>query len=231
MKKIICILLVLVTCFLIVGCEEAEEPKTSSSETSGTETSLETSGNIGPVSHGEITSWNPPAAVLGKDGLYEIIVNDYERPTDFSVMQARRNMTVLVEKEIVHSGKMSAKMICKKEYQSYTAVSMMQPMDVAHRTDFGNFKIVKKITFWIYNAQQQEMTLTTLLKFTDDKSYTVETELPSCEWYQVVIPIESSALPSTKNVKYLSFSYQPIIGIDTVFYIDDLCLHRTSATG
>ena len=86
---------------------------------------------------------------------------------------------------------------------------------------------MKKISFRVYNAQQKEMDFTALLKLADDGEYTTVTSVPPRQWVLVEIPIDPAKLSETKKVRYLSFSFQPDIGSDTVFYIDDLCLYRT----
>ncbi len=223
MRKAVYFLLAAVLCLSVTGCRRGQEPSASVTD-AGSGSSL---ADTDSVTYGEITSWKPPMPELGADGLYRVIVNDYERPADFSPMQARRNMTVTVEKETVHSGSRSAKLICKKEYNSYAAVSVAQPLNLVHRGDFSNLGGVKKISFWVYNAQQKEMDFTALLKLADDGEYTTVTSVPPRQWVLVEIPIDPAKLSDTKNVKYLSFSFQPNIGSDTVFYIDDLCLYRT----
>ena len=223
MKKAVCFLVGAVLCLSVAGCRGGQEPSAAITGT-GSGASVD---NTDSATYGEITSWNPPTPELGADGLYRVIVNDYERPADFSPMQARRNMTVTVEKETVHSGKQSARLICKKEYNSYAAVSAAQPLRLDHRGDFSNLGGVKKISFWVYNAQQKEMDFTALLKLADDGEYTTVTSVPPQQWLLVEIPIDPAKLSDTKNVRYLSFSFQPNIGSDTVFYLDDLCLYRT----
>ena len=172
-----------------------------------------------------LPTWTPPEPVLGEDGLYRVILNDFERPADFSPLQARRYMTVTAEKKTVHSGTYSAKLICKKENKSYMAVSVAQPLNLDHRGDFGNFRNVKKVSFWVYNAQDKAMDLTALLKLTNDEEIVRTTSIPPREWFEVEITI--NAAPSGK-VKHLSFSFQPSVIADTVFYIDDICLYRAS---
>ena len=223
MRKAVCFLLGAVLCLSVAGCRGGQEPSASATDAVSGSSLADTDS----VTYGEITSWKPPAPEPAEGGLYRVIVNDYERPADFSPMQARRNMTVTVEKETVHSGNRSARLICKKEYNSYAAVSVAQPLKLIHRGDFSNLGDVKKISFWVYNAQQKKMDFTALLKLADDGEYTTVTSIPPQQWLLVEIPIDPAKLSDTKNVKYLSFSFQPNIGSDTVFYIDDLCLYRT----
>lgn len=221
MRRSILILPVFLLCLILVGCrggQAPQQPLVTKPSTEKTE----------PVTYGEITAWVPPEPEAVEGGLYRVILNDYERPADFSPMQARRNMTVTVEKQTVHSGKQSARLICKKDYKSYAEVSVAQPLNLDHRGNFSNFSTVKKISFWVYNAQDKEMDLTTLLKLADDGEYTKVTSVPPQEWYLVEIPIDSAKLSNPKGVRYMTFSFQPLnVTSDTVFYVDDLCLYRT----
>lgn len=219
MKRFMPFLPAFLLCLTLIGCRGGQEPQPSVTTPSA--------GDTESVTYGEITAWKPPEPEAAEGGLYRVILNDYERPADFSPMQARRNMTVTVEKGTVHSGGQSARLICKKEYNSYAAVSVAQPLNLNHRGDFSNFTTVKKISFWVYNAQKTEMELTTLLKLSDDGEYTTVTSVPPQEWYLVEIPIDSAKLSSLGGVRYMTFSFQPNIGSDTVFYLDDLCLYRT----
>ena len=223
-KRIITLLLALICCIpLFVGCDEAESPDASDSNTT-TEPTIIT---------GTITNWKVPTPEKGSDGLYKIIVNDFERPADIGpVIAGQKNTAGEVEKKIVHSGNQSFKIrFLPGEDGRYDYANIRQPLNIEHRKDYSSFKTVKKISFWVYNAQAKAQTFTFAITLDGATSthISVDKEIPSKEWTEFVIDLADYAqIPATKKVERMSFTFkQASYAKDTVFYIDDICLYST----
>ena len=230
-KRIITLLLAFACCIpLFVGCDNAETPDENTTETSDDAAAITTQPNI---ITGTITNWKVPTPEKGADGLYKIIINDFERPADIGpVIAGQKNTACEVEKKIVHSGNQSFKIRYLNEDGGYDYANLRQPLNIEHRKDYSNFKTVKKISFWVYNAQTKAQTLTFAITLNGASSthISVDTEIPSKEWTEVVINLaDYSAIPTNKTVERMSFSFnRASYTKDTVFYIDDICLHSTT---
>ena len=236
MKKRITTLLLALTCCipLFASCKKAESPDVSDPGTTEAPT----------IITGTITNWKVPTPEKGSDGLYAIIVNDFERPADFNpVTSGQVGTAATVEKKIVHSGNQSLKITKKVESNSYTDANLRQFLNIEHRKDYSSFKTVKKISFWVYNAQSKAQELTLSIKYTKDTApaiYYTE-EIPSKEWTLVTIDLSTAKAKDSnqvlKNIKdllkndtveRLTFSFTGHSSAkESVFYIDDICLHST----
>ncbi len=239
-KRIITLLLALTCCVpFFAGCDDAESPDAPDANT--TEPTIIT---------GTITNWKVPTPEKGSDGLYAIIVNDFERPADFNPVTAGQVGTAAsVEKKIVHSGNQSLKITKKVESNSYTEANVRQFLNIEHRKDYSSLKTVKKISFWVYNAQAKPQELTLSFKYTKDEApafYYTE-EIPSKEWTLVTIDLTTATawywkdaqqttqvkksikdLLKNDTVERLTFSFKGHSSAkESVFYIDDVCLHST----
>ena len=221
-KRIITLLLALTCCVpFFAGCDDAESPDAPDANT--TEPNIIT---------GTITNWKVPAPEKGSDGLYRIIINDFERPADIGpVIAGQKNTAGEVEKTIVHSGKQSFKIRYLNEDGGYEYANIRQPLNIEHRKDYSSFKTVKKISFWVYNAQAKAQTFTFAITLEGASSthISVEKEIPSKEWTEFVVDLDSyTAIPANKKVERMSFTFnRSSYTKDTVFYIDDVCLHST----
>ncbi len=240
-KRLLTLLLAFSCCLpLFVGCDDAQTPNddTDLNEDQGTEEFELVTGTI--------TNWKVPTPEKGSDGLYQIIINDFERPADFNPVTAGQVGTAAtVEKKIVHSGKQSLKISRKVESNSYSETNVRHFMDIEHRKNYSDFSKVKKISFWVYNAQAKAREITLSIKYTNDSApaiYYTE-EIPAKEWTLVTIDFATSKAKGSDNetlknikdllkndtVERLTFSFsQHSTTKETVFYIDDFCLHATT---
>lgn len=239
-KRLITLLLAFACCLpLFVGCDDAETPDVDLDGDQDDE-SFE-------LITGTITNWKAPTPEKGSDGLYQIIVNDFERPADFNpVTSGQVGAAATVEKKIVHSGNQSLKISRTNQFnnETYAEASVRHFMDIEHRKNYSDFSKVKKISFWVYNAQAKPQELTLSIKYTKDATpaiYYTE-EIPSKEWTLVTIDFDTSQAKGSDNktlkyikdllkkdtVERLTFSFNRHSRTkDTVFYIDDFCLHST----
>ena len=216
------------------------------------DTEEETEHTAPTIITGTITNWKVPTPEKGSDGLYTIIVNDFERPADFNAVTAGQVGTAAsVEKKIVHSGNQSMKIERKVESNSYTEANVRPFMNIEHRKNYSSLKTVKKISFWVYNAQTKAQEITLSFKYSNDSVpaiYYTE-EIPPQKWTQVTIDLNSSTawywkdsaqttkvekpikdLLKNDTVERMTFSFTRHSAAntkETVFYIDDFCLHST----
>ena len=225
-KRLLALLLAFVCCLpLFVGCDDAETPDVDLDGEQDDE-SFE-------LITGTITNWKVPTPEKGSDGLYKIIINDFERPSDIGpVIAGQKNTAGEVEKKLVHSGNQSFKIRFLNEDKGYGYANLRQPLNLEHRKDYSNFKTVKKISFWVYNAQTkaQKLTFAITLDGASSPHISVEKEIPSKEWTEFVVDLSDyTAIPADKKVERMSFTFnRASYGKDTVFYIDDICLHSTT---
>ncbi len=229
-KRLFALLLAFVCCLpLFVGCDDAETPN----DTDDTDLNEDQGTEEFELVTGTITNWKVPTPEKGEDGLYKIIINDFERPADIGPLIAgQKNTAGEVEKKIVHSGNQSFKVRFLNEDGRYDYANLRQPLNLEHRKDYSNFKTVKKISFWVYNAQKTAKELTFAITLTGDSKthISVDTEIPSKEWTEVVINLaDYNEIPAGKTVERMSFTFtRASTAKDIIFYIDDICLHSTN---
>lgn len=224
-KRIITLLLALTCCIpLFVGCDKNKNPDADTSDAGTTEQP--------EIITGTITNWKVPTPEKGSDGLYRIIVNDFERPADISPLIAGQvNTAAEVEKKIVHSGNQSLKIRRLPENSGYNDANLRQPLNLLHRKNYSDLKYVKKISFWAYNAQSKDMDITMTVTFSGDTSpaVTYTKTIPAKQWTEVVVDMTQYTIPN-KAAERLTFSFTKHSFVqETVFYIDDVCLHSTIA--
>ena len=248
-KRIISLLLALMCCVpLFVGCNDSETtPDVTTDDTSEAVVTTQPT-----IITGTITNWKVPTPEKGSDGLYKIIVNDFERPADFNPITAGQVGTAAsVEKKIVHSGNQSLEIRRKAESNSYSEANARHYMNIEHRKNYTNFNTVKKISFWVYNAQSKALEFTVSIKYTKDSEPAIyyTQEIPAKQWTEVVIDLNTSTgwkwkdaahsakiekpikdlLKKGDTVERLTFSFTKHSNYqETVFYIDDFCLHSTT---
>ena len=247
-KRMITLLLAFACCVpLFVGCDKSETPDVNTDDNNDTPVTTQPT-----IITGTITNWKVPTPEKGSDGLYKIIVNDFERPADFNPITAGQVGTAAsVEKKIVHSGNQSLEIRRKAESNSYSDANARQYMNIEHRKNYTDFSKVKKISFWVYNAQTKAQEITVSIKYTKDSAPTIyyTEEIPPKQWTEVVIDFNTSTawywkdtaqttkvekpikdlLKKNDTVERLTFSFTKHSNVkETVFYIDDLCLHATN---
>ena len=89
---------------------------------------------------------------IGK--LTPVLINDFELPKDFYVLQGADQSGVYVGKEMAHSGKQSAKVWIQEEDNPWSGSSaFIMPLKTGWRRDLSDVSLVKSIGFWVYNAQ------------------------------------------------------------------------------
>jgi len=243
-KRLITLLLALTCCIpLFVGCQN----KNNSPDGDAGDNSDATQNNGPEIITGTITNWSVPTPEKGSDGLYRIIVNDFERPADISPLIAGQvNTSGEVEKKIVHSGKQSLKIRRLNENSAYTESNLRQPLNLEHRKDYSSFKTVKKVSFWVYNPQSSAKDLTISVAYVGETPAFYYTQtIPAKEWTEVTLDLTNATvwywktvsgqqvkteanvkdiLNKDKAVERLTFSFDRLASI---FYIDDICLHST----
>jgi hypothetical protein len=242
-KRIITLLLALACCIPLMAACDTTEGSDESGDTTDATTTQPT------IITGTITNWKVPTPEKGSDGLYKIIVNDFERPADISPLIAGQvNTAASVEKKIVHAGNQSLKIRYTPEDAGYKEANLRQPMNLVHRKDYSSFKTVKKISFWVYNdnaqTKEEDITISIAYKGETPAFYYTQT-IPAKEWTEVTLDLTNATvwyyknnvkttanvttlLNTSKAVERLTFSFMRASTVkDTVFYIDDVCLHST----
>jgi hypothetical protein len=102
-------------------------------------------------------------------------------------------------------------------------------LNIEHRKDYSSLKTVKKISFWVYNAQTKEQDFTFTITFSGDSKPAISktTLIKPKQWELVEIDMTKQTVPN-KAAERLAFSFnRSSYTKDTVFYIDDICLYST----
>ena len=163
---------------------------------------------------------------IGK--LTPILVNDFEQPKDFYVLQGADQSGVYVGKEIAHSGKQSAKVWIQKDDNPWSGSSaFIMPLKTGWRGDLSDVSLVKSISFWAYNAQEDERTVTCKMELPNGASVKFSEELAPQAWTQVFYDLKREQIPSPR-CENIIFSFEGNLGHESVYYLDDLVFYRST---
>ena len=137
LRKILSLLLATMATFSIAGCQS----------------------NLTEEEKAQIAKIQEIKDSIGK--LMPTLVNDFEQPKDFYVLQGADQSGVYVGKEMAYSGTKSAKVWIQPEDNPWSGSSaFIMPLDTGWRGDMSDISLVKSISFWVYNAQDEERTVT-----------------------------------------------------------------------
>ena len=163
---------------------------------------------------------------IGK--LTPILVNDFEQPKDFYVLQGADQSGVYVGKEMAHSGKQSAKVWIHEEDNPWSGSSaFIMPLATGWRGDLSDISLVKSISFWVYNAQEDSRTVTCKMELPSGASVKFSEEVPGKVWTQIVYDLKREQIPSPR-CKNIIFSFEGNAGHESVFYLDDLVFYKST---
>ena len=134
---------------------------------------------------------------IGK--LTPTLVNDFELPKDFYVLQGADQSGVYVGKERAHSGKQSAKIWMQSEDNPWSGnAAFIMPLKTGWRGDLSDVSLVKSISFWVYNEQDEERTVTCKMELPNGASVKFSEDVPGKVWTQIVYDLKREQIPSPR---------------------------------
>lgn len=207
MKKlhtILSLLLVATTAFSIAGCESnlTDEQKEQMQKIQQIKDSI---GKLTPT-----------------------LVNDFEAPKDFYVLQGADQSGVYVGKERAHSGKQSAKIWSQPDDNPWSGGSaFIMPLKTGWRGDLSDVSLVKTISFWVYNEQDEERTVTCKMELPNGASVKFSEDVKGGEWTQIVYDLKREQIPSPR-CENIVFSFEGNVGHDSVYYLDDIVFYKST---
>lgn len=163
---------------------------------------------------------------IGK--LTPTLVNDFEQPKDFYVLQGSDQSGVYVGKEMAHSGKQSAKVWIQEEDNPWSGNSaFIMPLKTGWRGDLSDISLVKSIGFWVYNAQDEPRTVTCKMELPSGASVKFSEEVQGQVWTQIFYDLKREQIPSPR-CENIIFSFQGNIGHESVYFIDDIVFYKST---
>ena len=163
---------------------------------------------------------------IGK--LSPILINDFEQPKDFYVLQGGDQSGVYVGKEMAHSGKQSAKVWSQPDDNPWSGnASFSMPLKTGWRGDFSDISLIKSISFWVYNAQDEERTVTCKMELPSGASVKFSEELPGNAWTQVFYDLKREQIPSPR-CETMIFAFEGNLGHESIYYIDDIVFYKST---
>lgn len=163
-----------------------------------------------------------------KAGLLEqVVVNDFEKPSDFSPLRVNGIIRVNREKgENAFGGDGCAKILLKKEDQTNVPPVVWQPFNLQYKDDYSDWSYVTKLGFSIYNAQDETLKIDTELEFDGGSKIPQQYTLQPKQWTEIIYENYREYMPTT-ICKGIWFTFGGSSERDTVFYIDDITLYKT----
>ena len=163
---------------------------------------------------------------IGK--LTPTVINDFEQPKDFYVLQGADQSGVYVGKEMAHSGKQSAKVWIQKDDNPWSGNSaFLMPLKTGWRGDLSDVSLVKSISFWVYNAQDEERTVTCKMELPNGASVKFDEDVPGKVWTQIFYDLKREQIPSPR-CETMIFSFEGKAGQESVFYLDDVVFYKST---
>lgn len=163
---------------------------------------------------------------IGK--LTPTLINDFEQPKDFYVLQGADQAGVYVGKEEAHSGKQSAKVWIQKEDNPWSGGSaFIMPLKTGWRGDFSDISLVKSISFWVYNAQEEPRAVTCKMELPSGASVKFSEDIPSKTWTQVVYDLKREQIPQPR-CETIVFSFEGNVGYESTYYLDDVVFYKST---
>ncbi len=163
---------------------------------------------------------------IGK--LTPVLVNDFELPKDFYVLQGADQSGVYVGKERAHSGKQSAKIWMQEEDNPWSGnAAFIMPLKTGWRGDLSDVSLVKSISFWVYNEQEEERTVTCKMELPNGASVKFSEDVPGEEWTQIFYDLKREQIPSPR-CETMIFSFEGKTGEESVYYLDDIMFYKST---
>ena len=163
---------------------------------------------------------------IGK--LTPTLINDFETPKDFYVLQGVDQSGVYVGKEMAHSGKQSAKVWIQPEDNPWSGNSAFaMPLATGWRGDLSDISLVKSISFWVYNAQEDTRTVTCKMELPSGASVKFSEEIPGKVWTQVFYDLKREQIPNPRCSSMI-FSFEGNVGYESTYYLDDVVFYRST---
>ena len=204
LRKILSLLLATMATFSIAGCQS----------------------NLTEEEKAQIAKIQEIKDSIGK--LMPTLVNDFEQPKDFYVLQGADQSGVYVGKEMAYSGTKSAKVWIQPEDNPWSGSSaFIMPLDTGWRGDMSDISLVKSISFWVYNAQDEERTVTCKMELPSGASVKFSEEIPGKVWTQVFYDLKREQIPSPR-CKNMIFSFEGNVGYESIYYLDDVVFYKST---
>ena len=163
---------------------------------------------------------------IGK--LTPTLVNDFELPKDFYVLQGADQSGVYVGKERAHSGKQSAKIWMQSEDNPWSGnAAFIMPLKTGWRGDLSDVSLVKSISFWVYNEQDEERTVTCKMELPNGASVKFSEDVPGKVWTQIVYDLKREQIPSPR-CENIIFSFEGNTGHESIYYLDDVVFYKST---
>ncbi len=197
-RSILCLLLATITTFSFVGCGSDLTPE-QKEQAERVQKIKESIGTLTPM-----------------------LVNDFEIPKDFYVLQAGDASGVYVGKDVAHSGKQSAKIWMHEEDAPWSGnASFTLPLKTGWRGDLSDISLVKSVSFWVYNAQDEARKVNCNMNLPGGASARFSETVPSKVWTQVVYDLKREQIPNPR-CESIAFSFEGKQGYESKFYLDDI---------
>lgn len=159
--------------------------------------------------------------------LQKVVVNDFEKPIDFSPLRVNGIIRVNRERgEDAFGGDGCAQILLKKEDKTNVPPVMWQPFDLQFKANYTDWSYVTKLGFSIYNDQDEAVNINTELEFDGGSKMPQQYTLQPKQWTEIIYENYREYMPTT-ICKGIWFTFGGSAERDTVFYIDDITLYKT----
>lgn len=159
--------------------------------------------------------------------LEKVVVNDFEKVSDFSPLRVDGIIRVNREKgEEAFGGDGCAQILLKKEDQTGVQPVVWQPFDLQAKGDYTDWSYVTKFVVNIYNAQDTAANIQMDLEFDGGSKIPSQYTLQPKQWTEIVYENYREYMPTTICTG-VWFGFAGSDEHDTVFYMDDITLYKT----
>lgn len=170
-----------------------------------------------------------------------ILLNDFETQTELSTLAMTGTLgkvSLNTEDAYVTKGEKSAKVtVIHNPWSAGDDQGLYQGTNlVVRKEDYSNFAKTKRITLDVYNANDTVEKIGIQLVYGTGSSLVEWFKLPANSWETVEYTVARESIPVVENngeescyVKGINIQYERPVGEDNVFYMDNLCLYRSTA--
>lgn len=230
-KKMICCFFVFILSFCI-ACSKNDKSQTDTGGKGGDDV---------PVSAGG--SSDEDGVPVPAD---EIKINSYESTKDLDtvlISGVLGTVTINNDGKFIKSGKGSAKItVIHDPYMTGNPLFYQSFYQQDSELDYIDFENINLVTLYIYNAQNAKRKVSVQLTYGGKTSEFLYYNLEPQKWTEIRYPVEREYIPlkadlndtggkkGARAVKGLNISFFRDGEADNVFYVDDIVLHKTTAS-
>ena len=189
----------------------------------------------GSSSDGESANTQSKAGMLER-----ICVNDFESTTDYSplrvdgivrvykTLNGQKKMGGKTEETGVQAfeGAGCAEVLLKKEDDRVVSPMVYQPFNLEAKEDYSDFSYVSKISFCIYNAQEEQENVNLKFSFAGGATVFKQYSLQPKQWNEIVYENYREYMPNVM-CEGVWFMFGGSDEHDSRFYMDDIALYKT----